>query len=190
MTFWLAVSVGIITAFIGVKKGFYTLWALLFNILIAIYLGILLTPSVIGWVPDLTDSGYHQAACVAGIAVIVFAVLQTISMLCVTEDFQPALPELVGRIGAPLLGFLAGYLVTCFLVFVICIMPFAKHPVAKNFLGEEKPAPTALASVEKACNFVGIISLQYQQNIVPKVAAWLIEPQESDKSFDSTPVEQ
>ena len=182
MLFWFAVIVGIITAFIAVKKGFYPAWAVLFNILISIHVSILLTPSLVGWISDITESGYHQASCVAGVAIVVFVILQTIASLYVIKkgDYTVTLPHIFEKIGTPLIGFLSGYLVSSFLIFVICIMPFSKHPAAQTIFGKDKPAPTAVASITKACDFISVVSLHYKQDIVPKVVDWLIKPADED----------
>ena len=175
MLFWLAVIIGIVTAFIAVRKGFYPIWAIFFNVLIAIHISVLLTPSLVGWVSDITEQGYHQASCVGGIAIVVFAILQTIATLFfIKEDSDIGLPDIIEKIGTPLLGFLTGYLVTSFIIFVICIMPFSKAPCAQKILGKEKP--TAVASITISCDFVSVISLHYKQDIAPKVIKWLIEP--------------
>ena len=85
MLFWFAVIVGILTAFIAAKKGFYSAWAVLFNILISIHVSVLLPPSLVGWISDITESGYHQASCVVGVAIVVFVILHTITTLYVIK---------------------------------------------------------------------------------------------------------
>ena len=71
MMFWIAVMTGVIFAVVGIRRGFYATWALVFNILISIYLAVMLTPAVIGFIPNVDNFHYHQAVCIGGIAIIV-----------------------------------------------------------------------------------------------------------------------
>ena len=183
MLFWLAVLVGVIFAVFSIKGGFYSMWAILFNILISIFLGVMLCPTIIGLIPDIGDSRYHHAGCVAGITVVVFAVLQTITVnfLIGTEaekkvEEKISFPQIFNTVGAGLVGFLAGYIVCGFVFFIVLIMPVSEEPIVKSICEQ---SGFAVQSVEKVCDFVGGISLQSYGKAGPKaVIDWLTTPEE------------
>ena len=173
MMFWLAILAGVAFAVIGIKKHFDSMWIILFNILIAIYLSIMLTPTIIGLISDVKDMGYNRAICVVGIATIVFAILHTIVVNYIIDLDEISFPKLFSNIGTGSLGFLAGYIVCSFFFFVIGIMPFTKHQLVKDIFGNDGIAPTAVRSVEKVCNFVGAASLQADNSANAKIIDWL-----------------
>ncbi len=185
--FWFAVLVGAVFAMIGIKKGFYPIWAILFNILISIYLGIMLAPTIVGIIPDIGNSRYHYAGCVAGIAIVTFTVLQTIATSFLTGTYDVSFPKIFSSVGAGILGFLSGYLVCSFALFVICIMPFSKEPFIRKVCGQSDLAPSAVASVVNVCDFVGDLSMQHYDNVAAGVVDWLIMPaDESEYNPDKT----
>ena len=177
----IAVLIGCVSAVIGIKKGFFAVWPVFFNILIAIYIGIMLTPTIVGLAPEIEESGYYGACCVACIAILVFAVLQAVVTIFFSRMYEAASPEILDRIGSAVLGFLSGYLVCSFVVLLIFITPFARHPALK---GRKDSTPTAVKSVANACSFVDVISLNCRKDVVDGIINWLIaiedEPQEQD----------
>lgn len=183
MLFWFAVLVGVIFAVFAIKSGFYAMWAVLFNILISVFLSVMLCPTIIGLVPDIGDSRYHYAGCVAGIAVVAFAILQTITVnfLIATkaekiDEEKIAFPQIFNTVGAGLVGFLAGYIVCGFVLFVVLIMPVSKEPIVKSICEQ---SGFAAQSVQKVCDFVGEVSLQSYEQAGPKaVVDWLTTPEE------------
>ena len=177
MIFWLTIMIGILAVLIGKKKGFFPMWAILFNIMIPIYISVMLTPTVVGVIPDIGTNGYNQAGCVAGIAILFFVFLQFIATNYFTADSDVILPDFVEKIGTSVISFIAGYLACCFIFFIICIMPFSDKPIAKKILGKDQRSLSAVASVAKTCDFVGAISLQcHEDTTVPKIVDWFIEP--------------
>ncbi|MHC4395453.1 MAG: hypothetical protein ACYS1A_07330 [Planctomycetota bacterium] len=185
--FWFAVLVGVLLAVVGIKAGFYSMWAVVFNILISIYLGVMLCPTIIGLVPDIGDSRYHHGGCVGGVAVVVFAIFQTITVNFLTgaetvkKDEEPiCFPKMFNIIGAGLLGFLSGYIVCGFVLFVLLIMPISKEPIVKDFCEQ---SGFAAQSVKNVCGFVGSVSLQTYEEADPReVVDWLMTVPEAEKS--------
>ena len=185
MIFWLTVMTGVLTVLIGNRKGFFPMWATLFNIVISIYVSVMLTPTIIGWIPDIGSNGYHQVGCVAGLAVVFFVILQTIATHYFTADSNVILPDMVEKIGTGVISFLVGYLVCGFVFFIICIMPFSDQPIAKKILGKDQRSLSAVASVTKTCNFVGSLSLQcHEDTTIPKIIDWFIEPPDKPQDND------
>ena len=58
MVFWIAVLVGAFFAWVAVQVGFYSAWMLFFNLLLAAYLAIFLSPVIIDNVPAATGTPY------------------------------------------------------------------------------------------------------------------------------------
>lgn len=193
MIFWLTVMIGVLAAIIGLRKGFFFMWAIFFNLLIAIYLGIMLTPAIVKLIPGIEDNGYHRAGCVAGIAIVTFAFLYTVAIVYFYVDSKITLPQFIDKVGTCLVSFFTGYLICSFVFFVVCVMPFSKAPLMKKILGREKQAPSAVATIQKSCSFVDALSLQCRENPAGQVVAWLTgapDKAEDDKDIkDNTNTE-
>lgn len=189
--FWLAVLVGILVAVVAIKNGFYSMWAILFNILISIYLGVMLCPTIIGLIPDIGDSRYHHAGCIAGVAVVVFAIFQTITVnfLMGTETGKGtdkiSFPKVFNTVGAGVIGFLTGYIVCGFVVFVFVVTPLSQEPMVKGIFEQ---SGFAAQSVENLCGFVGAVSLQCYDEAGPgDVVEWLATPEKKSESKPARP---
>ena len=173
MMFWIAILTGVIFVVIGIRKKFCLMWVTFFNIMVTIYSSIMLTPTIIGLFPNIKDIGYNRAICVLGVGAIVFAILHAITNYYFIDIDKISFPEIPGKIGAGILGFISGYFMCSFVLFVICITPFPEYPFVKNVFGEKNIAPTAAKTVDKVCNFVGAISLQVDNSTNAKVIDWL-----------------
>ena len=163
IVFLLLVMFAAVGALLAFKKStFYKMWATLFNITIAIYLSVMFSGAVTGMIPeDIAGIEYQKAACILGIAVIIFGILQSISVSFITSGCDITFPGLLDNIGTSLLGFLSGWLVMSFLLFLICIMPFSRQLSLMHCInGSEKNTKTSVAPVVTVCNFVSNISLQ------------------------------
>jgi len=178
MVFWFAVLIGVVFLVVGIKKRLYPMWAILFNILISIYLGVMLSPVANELIFGSESSAYHKAGCVGGIAAAVFAILQTIAVCWLTGKFSVSFPRLFNNIGSGFLGFFAGYLTVTFLFFIVCIMPFSsEQPVAKKICELGGSKQIAAKSVKKACGLVGGLSLQLKADAAGKIIDKLIQPE-------------
>jgi len=187
--FWCAILIGILAAVMAIKVGFYTMWAILFNTLISIYIGVMLCPTIIGLIPDIGDSRYHHAGCVGGIAVVIFAIFQTITVNFLlgeeagknTKNEEAiSFPRLVNTIGAGLVGFFSGYVVCGFVLFVFLITPISKESIVKSICEQ---TGFAAQSVNTVCGFVGGISLQCHDEAEPReVVEWLTTPEKKATS--------
>ena len=176
MVFWFTVLVGIIAAWWGRKMRFYSAWALLFNILVSMYLGVMLTGAVIGMITDQSVSYYHCAAGVAGIAIIVFIILHIFTTTVLIADVEIRFPRMFDGVGSTILVFLSGYLVCNFVILVICIMPFTKKPAVENFIEQADLTAVAVPSVAAACDFVGNMSMQCYDDTAEQVVSGLPSP--------------
>ena len=176
MVFWFTILVGIIAAWLGRKMRFYSAWALLFNILVSMYLGVMLTGALIGMITDQSISYYHCAAGVAGIAIIVFIILHTFTITVLIADVEICFPRMFDGVGSAILAFLSGYLVCNFVIFVICIMPFTKNPTVENIIEQGDLTVVAVPSIAVACDFVGNMSMQCYDAAAEQVVGKLPSP--------------
>ena len=177
MIFWFAVVAGVIFAVIGIRKSFFPMWAMLFNILVSIYLSIMLSPLIVQIRPDLEQLRYYLAACVAVIAIMIFVILQVITTSFLADISESLCPKFFDNIGAGILGFLSGYVVFGFVFLVICIMPFSKLPFMKGFCGDGVSTPAGVKPVVKACDFIASASMQCYPNKAGVVVKWLTAPE-------------
>jgi len=176
MVFWFTILVGIIAAWWGRKMSFYSAWALLFNILVSMYLGVMLTAAIIGIITDQSVSYYHCATGVAGIAIIAFIILHTFTITVLIADVEICFPRMFDGVGSAILTFLSGYLVCNFVIFVICIMPFTKNPTVEKFIEQAHLTAAAVPPVAVACDFVGNMSMQCYDDAAEQVVSEFPSP--------------
>lgn len=126
MVFWIGILVCGVFVWLAVKMGFYETWAMLFNIVISIYLAVFLRPMITD-ISGLADVPYSNALTIIGIAIVSFLILCGISYICFTGQFKVSFPRILDVFGAAFLGFLAGFLVWSFVALLICIMPISQN---------------------------------------------------------------
>ena len=179
MIFTAAIAFGFIFAVWGYKRGLYAMWATLFNVVIGIYLGIMLTPTIAGtfgeyW-PLQTQKNfwYAYAGCVAGVALAAFFILETIATAFFTGIFTVSLPRLLNRIGSVILGFITGYVVWVFICFIVLIMPVSQNLLLKSFTSQES-VQMSMPAISRLLNLTNILSSQPNREQVSKVVHWTL----------------
>ena len=108
MAFWILILFAAGGAILAFKKSdFYRMWAIVFNIFIAIYLSIMLSLWITSMIAsDSAGIQYQKAACIVAVAILVFGVLQAISVNFITTDSEITFPKLFDSICAASLGVL------------------------------------------------------------------------------------
>lgn len=157
MIFWLGILVGASFGWFGYKRGFYESWALLFNILISIYLAVFLGPIIADKISISGSSAYNNAMCMIVTAIVSFLILHGLSYTFLTSQFIVPFPKIFDTAGAGLLGFLAGFLVWSFLVLLVSATPISKSNFVKGIVinsGLEEGKKTYLS---KWCNLVNSV---------------------------------
>lgn len=132
MGFWIGILVGAVFVWATIGMGFYEMVAILFNIVISIYLAISLRPTLIEIIPAAGSSDYSNALMMLAIAIGAFAILHGITWVNFTGQFKVAFPKILDTIGAWALAFFAGLLVWSFASILIGATPISKD----NILGE------------------------------------------------------
>ena len=132
MVFWLGILVGGAFAWLAIKMGFYETWALLFNIIISIYLAVFLGPIIADIAPIARNTAYNNALSMIATAIGAFLILHGISYTFFTGQFTVSFPKMFNTIGSGFLGFLSGFLVWSFVSLLIFITPISQQPIAKE----------------------------------------------------------
>jgi len=132
MLFWVGILIGGLFAWVGFKIGFYQTWALLFNIVVAVYLAIFLSPVIVEVIPGVSDAPFSTVLAVLAIGIGAFLILQCLSYTFLTGQFNVSIPTLLDTLGAVLLGFLAGFLVWSFVALLLCMTPISQNQFLKG----------------------------------------------------------
>ena len=162
MLFWVAVIGGVAVAYVALKKGFFPIWAVFFNTLISVYLGVMLLGVIAAVIPNSRTLGYFYSCsmCMLAVAAIVFALLQVIASNYFSSGFAVSFPVIFDKIAAVTLGFITGYVATCFVLLVIGIMPFTAHRYVRGTLDADHLAPAVKVTVTATCTFIAKASMQ------------------------------
>lgn len=132
MVFWAGILVGGVFIWFAVKIGFYEMWAMLFNIVISIYVAIFLTPVILDIVPGAGDISFCNAFAMAVLAIGTFFILYGITYVFLTGQFNVSFPKIFDILFTGILGFLAGFLVLSFAALVITITPISQNRFVKQ----------------------------------------------------------
>ncbi len=127
MLFWAGILVGGLFIWLAVKIGFYETLAMLFNIVISIYLAIFLTQVFIDIVPAADETPYCYALALVVIAVGAFLILYGITYVFLTGQFKISFPKIFDILFTGLLGFFIGFLILSFIALVITVMPISQN---------------------------------------------------------------
>lgn len=132
MVFWLGILTGGFFIWFAMKIGFYEMWAMLFNIVISIYVAIFLTPVILDIVPEAGDISFCNAFAIVVLAIGTFFILYGITYVFLTGQFKVSFPKLFDILFTGILGFLAGFLVLSFAALVITITPISQNRFVKQ----------------------------------------------------------
>ena len=154
MIFWIGILVGGVFAWFAIKMGFYETWAMLFNIIISIYLAVHLQPIIADVVPAAGDTPYSNALTMIATAIVSFLILHSISYTFLTGQFSISFPKIFDTLGAGFLGFLAGFLVWSFVSLLIYITPISQNAFVKEIGFGSQFEQTSVPYICRWCNLV------------------------------------
>jgi hypothetical protein len=154
MVFWIGILIGVVFAYSAIKLGFYHAWTMLFNVVIAVYLGIKLGPAIEEFVP--MHNQYCTTLSVLAAGAGSFVILHGISYVLLLGQFEVTFPRVINTFGSGLLGFLAGFLVWSFASVLICTTPFSENEYVKGVGFDAKQLEEAKVEPYLVwwCNFV------------------------------------
>jgi len=153
MAFWIGILAGGIFAWFAIKLRFYQTWALLFNIIISIYLAIYLRPLITN-IPSVSDTPYSNVLTLLVIASASFLIMHGISYTFVTGQFNISFPKVFDTIGTGILGFLAGFLIWSFLSLLIYLTPASQNNILKETGFTSEYQQTSISYISRFCNIV------------------------------------
>jgi len=180
MLFWAGILVGAGFVWFALKMGFYETWAMLFNIVISIYLAIFLRPIVADIVPAAGGTLYSNALIMTAIAIASFLILHSVSYIFLTSQFSVSFPKIFNTLGAGLLGFLAGFLVWSFVSLLIFITPISQNTFVKEIGFGSQFEQTNMPYISRWCNLVNtVVSRQDHEVTSEQAISGLLKSAES-----------
>jgi len=193
MVFWVGILVGGAFAWFTIKRGFYETLALVFNIVISIYLAVFLGPVIADVVPSAGDTLYGNALCMLVIAIGSFLILHGISYTFITGQFTISFPKIFDILGTGFLGFLAGFLVWSFVGLLIYTTPISQQPIVKEIGFGSQFQQTSVSYISRFCNLVNaIVFSQDNERTTQQALSGLLKSAESrvqDKTAEPNDVE-
>ena len=176
MIFWLAILVGGLFAWFSTRRGFYDTWAMLFNIVISVYVAVFLTPVAAGFVPAISDTACCNALTSIAIALGTFFILFGISYTLITGQFSVSFPKVFDVLLAGLLGFLTGFLVLSFVAFVLSLTPVSKNNFAKEIGFDKQSQQANLSYIGWWCDLVnGMVASGDNYRSAEQAIDWFFE---------------
>jgi hypothetical protein len=130
MIFWVGILIAACFTYSAIKLGFCQAWTLLFNVVIAVYLGIRLGPMLEEIMPLGGQYGRTIILMTTGLGA--FLILQGISYVFLIGQFEVTFPRALNLLGSGLFGFLAGFLCWAFAVLVFCTTPLCENDYVKE----------------------------------------------------------
>jgi uncharacterized membrane protein required for colicin V production len=119
---------GGICIWFAIKIGFYETWAMLFNVVIAIYIALFLALPIMDFLPENTvNIPCSQALTLIILAVGTFLILYGITYILFTSQFKVVFPKIFDILFAGLLGFFGGFLLLSFAALIIFLTPFGGY---------------------------------------------------------------
>jgi hypothetical protein len=179
MVFWTGIVVGGLFVWLAVRMGFYETWAMLFNVVVAVYTAVFLTPVIVSKIPAAGDTAYGNALTLTAVAAAVFLVLHGISYIFLTGQFKVAFPKVLDLVGAGVLGFLAGVLVWSFVALLVSVTPIAQSSLAQDIGFGRKIEQAQGAYICWWCNRVNAVaSPGGRRQPAQKNVRWLLDKAE------------
>ncbi|HUW18456.1 MAG TPA: CvpA family protein [Sedimentisphaerales bacterium] len=154
MIFWVGILIGGLFAWVAVKIGFYEAWAMLFNIVMSVYLGVFLGPIIISIIPGAADMVYSSMLAIISTAIVVFLILHVVSYTFFTGQFTVSFPRIFNSLGTAFLGFLAGFLVWSLVILLISMTPISRYGILKGIGFGGQSQQTTISYITWWCNLV------------------------------------
>lgn len=189
MVFWIAILTGALFIWLAVRMGFYETWALLFNIIIAIYVSIFLTPAVTRLVPMPGGASWCTALSMLVLAGGSFAVLHGLSWVFLTGQFSIRFPSVFDVVFSGILGFVAGFLILSFAALALATTPLAEHKIVSTLgLGREGQQAN-IAGIARCCDLVHSVAGFEDGGTTEAAVARLLETSDRLSASDKASVE-
>ena len=188
MVLVIVLIISILFTWLGIRKGVYSMGAVLFNLLMSIYVGVLSTPLILKTSPGLEASGYYAAFCIIFLTISCFALLQGICYYFFLRGADILFPDLFDKIAGGVTGFFSGYVLMGFVFLVICMMPFSRVHFLQNYLPWERMESFSARTTAKTCHFIATWSLEYLEHKPERTIQYLVtlgqKDTEEEKNYE------
>ncbi len=159
MLLWVMIIISLLFTWLGIKKGFFVMFATLFNLMFAIFISVLSTQKLMHFSSGYETSGYYAAAMVFLLFILVFGALQVFACFCILQDRDEYFPRILNKVGSAIIGFLCGYIICCLLVLIFCVTPYSTRGQVDWLSTRDNMEKLSVPGVQKVCNFLGWYSL-------------------------------
>ena len=133
MVFFIGILFGVLFVWIALRSGLYSTFALMFNMVIAVYLAIFLRPMILKIIPMDNMPLYANSVGMFLTAAACFAILYGITFVFFTGPYNIVFPKIFDILFAGILGFIAGFFVWSFISLLITISPISQKPFLTAF---------------------------------------------------------
>ncbi|MCK4751864.1 MAG: hypothetical protein KAS75_00355 [Planctomycetes bacterium] len=182
MAFWLGILVAAAFAWSAIKIGFYETWAMLFNIVIAVYLAVFIGPAVAN-IPAAANTPFGNIIAIAATAILAFAILQSISYLFITGHVTVPFPKIFDILGAAFLGFLAGFLVWSFASLLIFLTPISQNTFIKDIGFGDQFSQANIPYISWWCDLVNnVVAFEDNQYTTQRIIDGLVKSVEKTRT--------
>ena len=186
MVFWLGILTGGFFIWFAMKIGFYEMWAMLFNIVISIYVAIFLTPVLLDIIPEAGDISFCNAFAIVVLAIGTFFILYGITYVFLTGQFKVSFPKLFDILFTGILGFLTGFLVLSFAALVITVTPISQNRFIKQAGFNKQSQQTNISYICWWCDLVNSIVSSPDTKITSEQAVERLLNRTQSKTPDKT----
>jgi uncharacterized membrane protein required for colicin V production len=122
------ILVGGLCIWFAIRIGFYETWAMLFNIVIAIYVALFLAQPILNFLPEeASNIPCRDALTLIVLAVVSFLILHGITYILFTSQFKVTFPKIFDILFTGFLGFFGGFLILSFAAIIIALTPFGEY---------------------------------------------------------------
>lgn len=170
MILWIGILVGVVFAWFAIKIGFYDIWALLFNMILSIYLSIFMNPVFAGLIPPSANTPYNSALTVLMAAAGIFIILQVITYTFLTGQIKFSFPLIFDILGCGAMGFAAGLLIWSFIILIILISPVSQQQAITKFNVAGQFEQTYMPYLYGVCDLVNTVVADADGRISTKQA--------------------
>jgi len=177
MVFWLAILAGALFVRAAIQFGFYKSWTMLFNVVVATYVAIFLTPAIVSTIPAAGETWYGHVLTLMALAAGTFAILYGISYACLSgeDSVSVSFPRTFEIVLASFLGFLTGFLAFSFVALLICLTPLTQQAIVKTLGVDRNGQRTNISYVCWWCDWVNSVVAyrDIEETSCEKVIDWL-----------------
>ena len=170
----LTIICGLTLVVLGRKHSLIFMWLVLLNALIAIYVSVMLSPTLMGRISVLGDRNLLAASMIA-MAVGLFSGTLMLAIKVLSPALDYRLPAFWDHFGSGCCAFVTGFLTVNYVLFVVSVTPLANSLELPDVAGSNPIARACAPPIAAACQVVSALSLQSDRHGSRHVVDWLID---------------